>query len=86
MAGCAALVAVGGFVAFGAVATEGRFEFTPQSVGIGFVILFRLNMVLVFIHELGHAALLVHYGRRVKGSGIRIYFGSPRSSSTARTC
>ncbi len=73
----AALVATAGFVAFGAVAAQGHFEFTPQSVGIGFAILFTLNLVLVFIHELGHAMLLVHYGRRVKGSGIRIYFGTP---------
>jgi putative peptide zinc metalloprotease protein len=73
----AASIAVGGFVAFGAVAAQGRFEFTPQSVGLGFVVLFTLNLVLVFIHELGHAALLVHYGRRVKSSGFRIYFGMP---------
>lgn len=73
----AAVIAVTGFVAFGAVAATGRFEFTPQSVGVGFAILFTLNLVLVFIHELGHAALLVHYGRRVKSSGIRIYFGTP---------
>jgi CRP-like cAMP-binding protein len=72
-----ALVAVGGLVAFGAVAAQDRFKFTPQSVGFGFLILFTLNMLLIFVHELGHAALLVHYGRRVKGSGIRIYFGSP---------
>ena len=73
----AALIALGGLVAFGAVLGGNQFEFTPQSVGIGFVILFALNLVLIFIHELGHAALLVHYGRRVKGSGFRIYFGSP---------
>ncbi len=73
----AALVATGGFVAFGVVVAGDNFDFTPQSVGVGFVVLFTLNLVLVFIHELGHAALLVHYGRRVKGSGFRIYFGTP---------
>src|SRR5207342_2833507 len=52
-------------------------EFTPQSVGLGFLILFLLNLVLIFIHELGHAAFLVHYRRRVRSSGFRIYFGSP---------
>src|SRR4029079_9603982 len=63
--------------AFAAVETQDRFEFTTQSVGFGFLILFTLNIVLVFVKEIGHAAVLVHYGRRVKSSGIRIYFGSP---------
>jgi len=73
----ASLVALVGLVAFGAIESGGHFEFTAQSIGLGFVVLFVLNLVLVFIHELGHASYLVHYGRRVRGSGFRLYFGSP---------
>jgi CRP-like cAMP-binding protein len=29
------------------------------------------------VHELGHATALVHFGRRVRGAGFRIYFGTP---------
>ena len=61
-ASLAALVAVLGLVAFVDVGRGNGFEFTPQSVGIGLVILFALNLMLVFIHELGHAAYLVHRG------------------------
>ena len=73
----AALVVIAGFVAFGVVVVDHGFHFTAQSVGIGFVVLFALNLAIVFIHELGHALVLVHYGRRVKSAGFRIYFGSP---------
>ena len=76
-AALAGLVAVLGLVAFVAVGRGNGFEFTPQSVGIGLVILFGLNLLLVFVHELGHAAYLVHRGRRVKGAGVRIYYGTP---------
>ena len=72
-----ALVALAGFVAFFSVEDSGRFHLTTQSVGIGFLVLFALNLAIVFVHELGHAALLVHYQGRVKSAGFRIYFGSP---------
>src|SRR5438094_136835 len=32
---------------------------------------------MVFVHELGHALVLTHNGRRVKSAGFMIYFGSP---------
>jgi CRP-like cAMP-binding protein/Zn-dependent protease len=54
-----------------------RFHLNTVSVGLGFVILFLLNLAIVFIHELGHAAVLVRYRRRIKSAGFRIYFGSP---------
>lgn len=72
-----ALVALAGLVAFIATVASHRFHLTVQSVGLGFVVLMVLNIAIVFIHELGHAALLVHHGRRVKSAGFRIYFGAP---------
>jgi hypothetical protein len=36
-----------------------------------------MDYVLTFIHELGHAVVLVHHGRKVKSAGFMIYFGSP---------
>jgi CRP-like cAMP-binding protein len=74
----AALVVIGGVLAFADTSSHHHeLHLTPQSAGIGLLVLLILNTVLIFIHELGHAVLLVHYGRRVKASGFRIYFGAP---------
>jgi CRP-like cAMP-binding protein len=70
-------VTVAGFVAFVAVVHWHRYSLSGQSLAIGFVVLLALNYFLTFMHELGHASVLVHYGRKVKGAGFAIYFGSP---------
>ena len=41
------------------------------------LVILALNYFLTFCHELGHATVLVHHGRRVKSAGFMIYFGSP---------
>ncbi len=71
------LFAVGGFVAFVAVQRSGRFHLTGHSAAAESLILLGLDYVLTFVHELAHAVVLVHYGRRVKSAGFMIYFGSP---------
>jgi putative peptide zinc metalloprotease protein len=73
----ATLVAVGGVAAFVAFAATHGLGYDTQSFGYGFALLFTLNLLLIFIHELGHASVLVHNKRRVKSSGFRIYFGTP---------
>jgi CRP-like cAMP-binding protein len=73
----ATLLAVGGVAAFIAFATTHGLGYETQSFGYGFALLFTLNLLLIFIHELGHASVLVHNKRRVKGSGFRFYFGTP---------
>ena len=32
---------------------------------------------MVFVHELGHALVVIHGGRQIKSAGFQIYFGSP---------
>lgn len=71
------IVAVLGLVAFGVVLLSGRFELGGQSPAIQTLLLLGMDYVLTFIHELGHAVVLIHYGRRVKSAGFMIYFGSP---------
>jgi putative peptide zinc metalloprotease protein len=73
----ATLVAVGGVAAFVAFAATHGLGYDTQSFGYGFALLFTLNLLLIFIHELGHASVLVHNKRRVKSSGFHIYFGTP---------
>jgi CRP-like cAMP-binding protein/Zn-dependent protease len=71
------VVGLAGVVAFVAVVSGGRFTLSGQSLALEFLILFTLDYVLTFLHELGHALVIVHYGRRVKSAGFMIYFGSP---------
>ena len=71
------VVGLAGVAAFVAVVRGGRFTLTGQSLALEVLILFTLDYVLTFLHELGHALVIVHYGRRVKSAGFMIYFGSP---------
>ena len=49
------------------------------------LILLGIDYFLTFVHELGHAVVLVHQGRRIKSAGFMIYFGSPAFFVEART-
>jgi CRP-like cAMP-binding protein/Zn-dependent protease len=73
----AGLVAVLGLVAFFDLRVSGRFGFTGESAVAESLILLGLSYSLTFAHELGHAVVLTHYGRKVKSAGFGIYFGSP---------
>jgi len=70
-------IAVAGFISFLFVVGSHRFSLSGQSLALGVLILMGLNYFLTFCHELGHAVVLTHYGRRVKSAGFMIYFGSP---------
>ena len=65
-----------GAVFFGLLVAQRPFPET-QSAGWGLALLIGLELVIISIHELGHAAVLVHHRRRVHGAGFRIYFGAP---------
>jgi putative peptide zinc metalloprotease protein len=73
----AAALALGGFIAFVLVLVNDDLTLTSQSIGVALLLFLVLDVLTVFIHEMGHATYLVHYGRRVKGAGFRIYFGIP---------
>jgi CRP-like cAMP-binding protein/Zn-dependent protease len=72
-----AMLGGAGLVAFVALVRGGRFSLSGTSVAGEFLILLTLNYVLTFLHELGHALVIVHYGRKVKAAGFMVYFGSP---------
>jgi CRP-like cAMP-binding protein/Zn-dependent protease len=73
----AGIVAVIGFVIFFDVKGSGRFSLTGTSAPAESAILLGLSFFLTFMHELGHAVVLTHYGRHVKSAGFMIYFGAP---------
>ena len=72
-----ALVAGSGLIAFLDVYFSRRFSFSGAAIAAASLILIALDWVLTFCHELGHAIVLVHQGRRVKSAGFMIYFGAP---------
>jgi CRP-like cAMP-binding protein len=76
-AGVLVALAIGGFAAFVAVESGGRFTLHAASAPTDSLILIALGLVLTFAHELGHAAVLTHYGRHIKNAGFLLYFGSP---------
>lgn len=73
---CVAL-ALFGFGTFITLVRGGRFTIAGKSLAIGFFVLLALDYLMVFVHELGHALVVVKNGRRIKSAGFQIYFGSP---------
>jgi CRP-like cAMP-binding protein/Zn-dependent protease len=71
------LIAILGFFAFIAMYRSGRFGIGGESAAAASLVILALNYFLTFTHELAHATVLVHYGRRVKSAGFMIYFGAP---------
>jgi CRP-like cAMP-binding protein/Zn-dependent protease len=73
----AAAVAIAGLIAFIEVQASGTHSLSGSSAPAESMILILLSFVLTFAHELGHATVLIHYGRRIRNAGFMIYFGSP---------
>jgi CRP-like cAMP-binding protein/Zn-dependent protease len=73
----AVAAAAAGGVAFWTLYRSGRFSLDGASAVSESLVLLAMSYFLTFMHELGHAVVLVHYGRRVKSAGFMIYFGSP---------
>ena len=71
------LASIGGLAAFVGVHRTGRFGLSSGDAAAASLVLLAMNYFLTFVHELAHAVVLVHYGRRVKSAGFMIYFGSP---------
>ena len=72
-----AAIAVAGLGVFIDLLRDQRFAIAGRSLAIGFIVLIVLDYVMVFCHEMGHAVVIVHNGRRIRSAGFQIYFGSP---------
>ena len=70
-------VAIAGVVIFARLVVSGDFTIGGPSLAASFIVLWLLDYFSVFIHELGHALVVVRNGRRIKSAGFMIYFGSP---------
>jgi CRP-like cAMP-binding protein/Zn-dependent protease len=72
-----AVLSTVGVVAFVIDAATKNFALAGKSLALAFLVLLVLDYFMVFVHELGHALVIVHGGRRIKSAGFQIYFGSP---------
>jgi putative peptide zinc metalloprotease protein len=73
----AMFLAASGIATFVINVHKGLFGLTGTSLAIGFFVLLAIQYFGTFVHELGHALVLVHNGRRIKSAGFKIYFGCP---------
>jgi CRP-like cAMP-binding protein/Zn-dependent protease len=73
----AVLIGIAGVLAFVSIVRSGHFSLSGESLALEFLILGALNYFITFTHETGHALGIIHYGRRIKGAGFMIYYGSP---------
>jgi CRP-like cAMP-binding protein len=64
-------------IVFVRLVASGDFTIGGASLAASFIVLWVLDYFSVFIHELGHALVVVRNGRRIKSAGFMIYFGSP---------
>jgi putative peptide zinc metalloprotease protein len=74
-----ALVAAIGGVLFFRQTTGGQFDLLEAggSRARGAGMLFLLNYVAIFVHEMAHALTTRHYGAKVNGAGFLLFFGLP---------
>ena len=68
-------VAAVGAVAFVLTLRTGGFQLHAHPGQIPAILI--LGLAAVAIHELGHALVTVHYGRRVRMAGVRLHLGTP---------
>ncbi len=73
----AGIVAVGGLLALGEAVHAHRFTLGTRSPPVESIVLIVLSLTLTAAHELGHALVEIHDGRKIGGAGFMIYFGSP---------
>lgn len=73
------LISILGLVAFVRLMAAGGHSLVRSggSVLLGLISLIIANIVVIFVHEMGHALTVKHYGREVRRAGFMIYFGMP---------
>ena len=56
------VVGLGGFAAFVATTATHEFTLASEALGLAVLLLFVLDAASVFVHETGHAMVLLHHG------------------------
>jgi CRP-like cAMP-binding protein/Zn-dependent protease len=71
------VISVLGLAAFVYEFESGRHQLTVGPASVQTLILIGLGFLSTSLHEIAHAATLVHYGRKVRSAGFLLYYGTP---------
>jgi putative peptide zinc metalloprotease protein len=71
------LISLSGLWAFSQVLRAGSHAFIGPNIIVGLASLWAAALLPIFIHELGHALTVKHFGREVPRGGLMLYMGLP---------
>ncbi|MGW8226978.1 MAG: cyclic nucleotide-binding domain-containing protein [Anaerolineales bacterium] len=71
------LISILGLLAFSQIIRDPNHTFLGQNLVTSIVLIWLAALLPVFIHELGHALTVKHFGREVPRGGVMLYFGLP---------
>jgi putative peptide zinc metalloprotease protein len=71
------LIAILGLAAFSQVIRDPSNRFFGESILTSVALIWLASLLPIFIHEMGHALTVKHFGREVPKGGVMLYFGLP---------
>lgn len=71
------IISVVGLAAFSQIIRDPNYQFFGPSLLRSIALIWAASLLPVFIHELGHALTVKHFGREVPQGGVMLFFGMP---------
>ncbi len=71
------IISVLGLAAFSQVIRDPSFQFFGPNLLGSIALIWLASLLPIFIHELGHALTVKHFGREVPQGGVMLFFGMP---------
>lgn len=71
------LISILGILAVSQIIRDPSFRFLENSLLKSLALIWVASLLPIFIHELGHALTVKHFGREVPKGGVMLYFGFP---------
>jgi len=71
------IITILGLAAFSQVIRDPNYQFFGPNILRSIALFWLASLLPIFIHELGHALTVKHFGREVPQGGVMLYFGLP---------
>jgi putative peptide zinc metalloprotease protein len=71
------LISIFGLAAFSRIIRDPNYTFLENNFLRSIALIWVASLLPIFIHELGHALTVKHFGREVPRGGVMLYFGMP---------
>ena len=71
------LITILGLAAFSQVIRDPNYQFFGANFLASIALIWVASLLPIFIHEMGHALTVKHFGREVPKGGVMLYFGLP---------